>query len=262
MIPFDFSNLIIRQVELAITVTWQKGNSLKMTTRKSFGITFAKSGVLTYIMDGEETVSDQQRAVLLPKGGTYSIICQEAGCFPVINFQCEQAAFHKILALPAEDNATYISDFAKLEKLLEINHRENQLRSLAVLYEIFARLHDTSTYANASFHILDPAIEYLQTNLTNPNLNAAVLAKKANVSSAYFRRLFKERYGAAPKQYIQSMRLQRAKRLLETGLLSVTDIAKKTGYADIYHFSRAFSHFVGCSPTRYAARNLLPRDDD
>ena len=72
-----------------------------------------------------------------------------------------------------------------------------------------------------------------------------------NVSEAYFRRIFTEKYGISPKEYIINMRIDYAKQLLRSGQMSVSDTARACGYFEESHFSREFSKRVGVSPCEY-----------
>ena len=55
----------------------------------------------------------------------------------------------------------------------------------------------------------------------------------------------------SPNQYIKTLRMNRAKDLLKTGLLSISEVAEQGGFADIYYFSKAFKRAVGMNPTAY-----------
>jgi len=74
------------------------------------------------------------------------------------------------------------------------------------------------------------------------------LASQAGLHPDYFSRRFKESFGMPPQEWIKRERIRRAcSYLLESGL-SVTEIAYKLGYDDIYFFSRQFKEVMGQSP--------------
>jgi len=84
------------------------------------------------------------------------------------------------------------------------------------------------------------------------------LCGMAGYNEQYFIRLFKKTVGMSPYQYIISYRLVEAKKLLRTDM-SVTHIAKATGYSDIKSFSRSFRTNAGLSPTAFRnARGIQP----
>ncbi len=82
-------------------------------------------------------------------------------------------------------------------------------------------------------------------------LNIADLAAKAHLSVSRFRAVFRRVMGMPPHRYIQSLRFELAKGLLERGDEPVKVIAERVGYDNAYLFSRLFKRDVGTSPTEY-----------
>ncbi len=85
------------------------------------------------------------------------------------------------------------------------------------------------------------------------------VAGKACLSTYHFHRLFREVFGETPNQYLQRKRLSNAKRMLERGERSVTDICLEVGFESITSFSGLFHRNFGCSPREYRLRNLTRR---
>lgn len=59
--------------------------------------------------------------------------------------------------------------------------------------------------------------------------------------------------GCTPSQLILAVKMREARRLLDTGVLRVGDVAERVGYADPFHFSRRFKAFWGRSPSEMRA---------
>lgn len=78
----------------------------------------------------------------------------------------------------------------------------------------------------------------------------AEIAAHFGYSPAHFIRIFKERVGIPPHQYIIRRRMTDAIRLLSAGV-PLDDIAEATGYADGRCFSNAFRNYYGISPSVY-----------
>jgi AraC-like DNA-binding protein len=76
------------------------------------------------------------------------------------------------------------------------------------------------------------------------------LSSLAGYNDQYFIRLFRQRIGMTPYQYIIGCRLKEARKMLITGL-QISEIAEMTGYSDIKSFSRAFKSKFGISPSLY-----------
>ena len=79
-------------------------------------------------------------------------------------------------------------------------------------------------------------------------LTIEMLAREVGLSAAHFARAFKETLGRAPHQYLLAQRLERARRLLESTALTLSDIAQRTGFADQAHFTRLFKRAFGTTP--------------
>ena len=74
------------------------------------------------------------------------------------------------------------------------------------------------------------------------------LASEAGLSPAHFARAFKETVGRAPHQHLMTLRLERARRLLDTSDIALSDVALRTGFADQAHFTRFFKRQFGVTP--------------
>jgi len=86
-------------------------------------------------------------------------------------------------------------------------------------------------------------------------LDISALARSASVSTAYFSRSFKAAFGETPHQYLMSRRMERAKALLRSGDVAVTDVCLAVGFTSLGSFSTQFRRFVGDSPTAYRKRD-------
>ncbi|MBQ6471618.1 MAG: helix-turn-helix transcriptional regulator [Victivallales bacterium] len=86
------------------------------------------------------------------------------------------------------------------------------------------------------------------------NLQLDGLARKLNMSVSNLCHLFKQETGVSPIRYAMERRLERALILLGDSHLSMEEIAEKTGFADRYHFSKAFK-------SRYATTPVQMRKD-
>src|SRR5262249_55576539 len=86
-------------------------------------------------------------------------------------------------------------------------------------------------------------------------LDIAAIARAALMSTAHFSRQFRAAYGETPYSYLMTRRIERAKALLRSGELSVTEVCVKIGCTSLGSFSARFTELVGETPTAYRARD-------
>ncbi|SFD80851.1 AraC-like ligand binding domain-containing protein [Paenibacillus catalpae] len=103
---------------------------------------------------------------------------------------------------------------------------------------------------------VDEAIAYIDCNYA-AELKLGELATQARLSERQFSRLFRRQTGMSFIEYVQSIRMDAACRLLISSHSSVEDIAGAVGYADLKFFYRLFKKKTGVTPRLYreAMRN-------
>ena len=77
------------------------------------------------------------------------------------------------------------------------------------------------------------------------------LAAEACLSKYHFLRLFRTAYGLSPYQYIQHLRIEKARVLLAGSVMPITDVAGLLGFDNSQSFSRLFFQRMGVYPTQY-----------
>jgi len=87
-------------------------------------------------------------------------------------------------------------------------------------------------------------------NLENDDLSNVFLAQNMNVSEAHFYRLVKEKTGKSPNKFIRELRLNLAKKMLESGEIHrVSLVAYKVGFQRVDYFSRLYEERFGVRPS-------------
>lgn len=113
-----------------------------------------------------------------------------------------------------------------------------------------------STHLQAQFSSA-PAIrraqEWALAHLSE-DLSAAALAGRVGMSERNFRRLFVEELRETPRQYIERIRLDEARRQIEDTDIPTQAVAKRCGFGTVHSLRRAFVHHFGVTPQQYRAR--------
>lgn len=97
---------------------------------------------------------------------------------------------------------------------------------------------------------LEPALSTIDERLAEP-LTIARLAKRCGLSPDHFGRRFARATGRTPMRYVQERRIARAADRLIHGEEGIDAIAKASGFANRFHFSRVFTRAIGTPPAQY-----------
>jgi AraC-like DNA-binding protein len=82
-------------------------------------------------------------------------------------------------------------------------------------------------------------------------LSLESVARQAGYSRFHFLRAFRKAYGETPRAYLTRRRIERARDLLRSANLTVTEICHMVGFSSLGSFSDRFTEVVGCSPSQY-----------
>ena len=85
-------------------------------------------------------------------------------------------------------------------------------------------------------------------------LDLREISKQACLSRYHFLRLFRDAFETTPHQYLIHRRIEKAKELLLSGRLSVTDVCFEVGFESLGSFSTLFRRRVGDAPVSYRDR--------
>ena len=98
--------------------------------------------------------------------------------------------------------------------------------------------------------IMPRALSYIRDHL-GERISLDVVAQVVHLSPSYFSRLFKAQTGQTFSEYLQTIRIERAKSYLKREDCTLTEITAKIGYFDQSHFIKAFKQATGVTPGLY-----------
>jgi len=104
---------------------------------------------------------------------------------------------------------------------------------------------------------IQAACDYMESNYTE-TITLADLSKVAGLNKYTLLRSFTMQRGITPYQYLSTIRVNKAKRLLEDGV-SPIEAAFQSGFTDQSHFTRFFKNFIGLTPRQY--QDICSNDD-
>lgn len=139
----------------------------------------------------------------------------------------------------------------------------NLLDSMAeMIAHMVARSVSVSSNAKSTTEILydrlevDRAVAYMNSHL-HEKITLESLADQVNISQGQFSRVFKEVTKQTPIEFLNGMRLERAKGILMSEGRTMTEIADLCGFSSSAYFSSSFQKQYGISPTEYVKKFQL-----
>ncbi len=93
-------------------------------------------------------------------------------------------------------------------------------------------------------------IEYIDKNFYT-NLKLKAVAEHFNYNSSYFGKLFTKTFDCSFNTYLEKVRIEKSKKLLENEKLKVYEVCEIVGYNNVDYFHKKFKSIVGISPLEY-----------
>ena len=173
---------------------------------------------------------------------------------------------HETSTWQCEDNHhLHFSNISPINKILEemvwISQEEMVFRSalmeLKVIelvirmlqFQSVVRLLRNSEYL-MNYNPLANLTEYIKAHLENP-LPVEVLAREAHMSTAQLFRHFQHYFGMTPVQYMNELRINKAKHLLRNPRILVTEVCYMIGLSSLSYFIQLFKRKTGLTPKQY-----------
>lgn len=247
----DISKLCVSKIISASRIKGSVGNAVLRSRRDSFAIAYRTSGETAYEFSGKRISTTPSQAVILPKGCSYIFERVSEGECLFIQFECDGEC-KEPFAVKVRDGAEIKHYFEVVEKSRE---DKNEVLAMFGIYGILGVLASSQLSKNAlspQRKKLYPATEYMASHYGDEEITNEFLASLCCVSTVYFRKMFQSEFGTAPISYLHKLRIGKAKELLKSDYVSISEIAESVGYSNIYHFSKMFKIYTGISPSEYA----------
>ncbi|HKO98792.1 MAG TPA: AraC family transcriptional regulator [Pyrinomonadaceae bacterium] len=127
---------------------------------------------------------------------------------------------------------------ASIKTITKVSEAGNRSRETAP--DVFERLNRARTFIDRCYDL---------------PINLDEISSQACFSRYHFLRLFRQAFDKTPHQYLVERRIERAKELLSTRDLRVTDICFEVGFESLGSFSSLFHKTVGHAPVIYREKS-------
>lgn len=178
------------------------------------------------------------------------------GCEKILN----KIGFDKKRVINIGASKTMLSLFEKMEMESNMNQPFSEELCASYILEILSLAGRRNIYSENEAFLknksrISTVCRFMYENHAR-NLSVEDCAKQCNLSPGRFAHLFKETMGKTPIEYINEIRISKAKELLSAYNYSVSEISEMVGFPNQNYFSRIFKKYTGTSPKRYSAEIL------
>lgn len=221
----------------------------KLIDSEKYIFIYTMEGVGSFTIDGVQLmVSPNTLLIVNAKHSLHYHCASDIWNFWLFEFKTQQMLFtpNKIYPLILDKTDLVLCGLA-LDELKQERLLNTGALFQALYYSAYRAAQEEPT---AQKHkLLRSALLYMQENLAN--FSVGELCACLDVEERTLRNLFAQNLQTSPKKYFEFLRLERAKRYLETTKLSISTISAELGFSNPGHFSSAFRREYDVTPKRY-----------
>ena len=229
---------------LAIDRFHHKEGVFDVNARPYAAFSFRTSGSGQFEIAGKRFATKVGDVLFIPAHESYRV---EYSVSESIVVHFEECNYTEAENIHLNSPATIGLKFSRLLECWGKSHSVNQAKAL--IYEILDEMERDGRASTAS-GAPERCIRYIDSHFCEPELTVGKVCKLCFVSESSLQRLFAERFGISPKQYLLKLRMNRALELLSEGGHSVREVAFSCGFNDEKYFSRAFKKKYGYPPSK------------
>lgn len=238
-----------------LTLNWGERND-KSDLRRHHALSYRTKGNAEFIhKEGVETVKTGD-IMLVPSFCEYMLKTGEEKLI-VIHFMSDSDLPTGIRKFSSERAEYFENKFSELYNVWTKKQIGYEHECKSILYKIITKIEREISeikIKNGQDKIKE-ALDYIHDNFTDHSLTVEYLAKMCGMSDTYFRKLFVEKFSVTPVCYINNMRVNYAKELLQSGYYTVAETAEKCGFNTMSYFSTFMKKHTGEFPSKFLYKN-------
>ena len=227
---------------------------MKNNGRRHHGFIYTLQGTETYAFADKTLVAVPDSVIYIPKGATYSItLSGERSTVIAFDFELALPAPQEPFRVKFPENNSVKALFSESEKIWNRQKTDCPAACKSHFYKLCSALiHQKMLYSSSlDAQKIADAVSYLHSHYLDQDFRIETLSGLSRMSTRYFEKLFYQRFGMSPKEYVIGLKIERAKELLLSEKILIKDIACQLGYNDIYHFGKLFKQKTGYTPSTY-----------
>ena len=154
-------------------------------------------------------------------------------------------------------NYNYVTDVRNMTNIIKQNHNKNYspAKILEIFLNLFNRHENYTAVLKKKIEIyFEYAVNYIHSNIFRA-IKVSELTRILGITQPYLYRIFINKCGQSPKQYIDNYKLKIARNMLLNSELSIGNIGNSVGFDNPLVFSRFFKKNFGVSPSKFRINN-------
>lgn len=256
MNQFDFTvtgNIISKKM------TYKNSQTFISKNRTYNGLVYLLSGSMEITFnDGKTFTAKEDDIIIQREGDCYKLQAVGGNAeYVVVSYSVDNK--QTVLELLGSNRIFSVSQRKKTRSLFEKVALESKSSSFLsktlsrelvqeILCEIFRETHPQ--LSSLKHTPLESAKLYIE-EFYDKEIKISELSKTHGYSPSRFRTVFKEEFKVSPVQYLTSVRIERAKEMLESGLFTIEEVALSCGFINVYYFSKVFKKETGLTPGKF-----------
>ncbi|MBE6601005.1 MAG: AraC family transcriptional regulator [Ruminococcaceae bacterium] len=222
----------------------------------SFGPAIRKYTLIHYVTRGKGRVFKGENTYDVSAGQAFLILPGEIVTYVADKqspWHYEWVAFDGLLSEKFKELPTVLSNFPGelIRQICELSGEEkSEYLAASLLFRLYAELFENKKRGT---HYVRKVQDYIRALYMQP-LSVEDIATQMSLDRRYLSRLFKQKTGQTVQEYLISVRMEEAKKLLLQGV-SVENTAFLCGYEDTCNFSKMFKRRFGVSPLIWKKEN-------
>ena len=167
---------------------------------------------------------------------------------------CELFLDEDMFLICRDKNEKYFKRMLKMYEYFSRNSTSSALKVMSNIYGFIGDMVEDKEKIESkeadSVSSIYKGVVYIEDNYRN-DISISEIARLCNVSESTFRRKFNSRFGMSPHDYIDNLKIQKAKELLDSGMYTVKEVADFLNFYDTSHFNKFFKKCCGITPSKY-----------
>lgn len=233
--------------------------------RKYCELVYKIDGRSKQVFDGLTIDLVPDSIYFIPADTSNSVLVTEPGTVINILFSMIGPAGESSFApqlIPMEGGNRYKRMFLSAYELWSKKEAASYFRTYAKVAQIFADLlsdHEQQYMQSSKYSLIQPALDYIHTHFREP-ISVIALAEMCGISDEYLRTLMRSHTGQTPLSYINTLRLEHARKLLISGYYTVAQAAAESGFESPEYFSRVFKKQYHITPKKVTETKIFIPD--